>query len=85
MSGKHYDNEVSAIELQIAEESKILNVISMLKPKFGIDGNQFYFLMGDDVQSGLAGFGDTAADAAYDFWKNWNNYTLKAKQQGGAE
>lgn len=84
MSEKYYDNEVSAIELQIAEESKILNVISMLKPKFGIDGNQFYFLLGDDVQSGLAGFGETAADAAYDFWKNWNNYKA-AKRQGEVE
>lgn len=80
MSDKYYDNEVSAIELQVAEESKILNVISMLKPAFGIDGNQFYFLLGKNVQSGIAGFGDTAADAAYDFWKNWNNYTLGVKK-----
>lgn len=76
MSQKYYDNEVSAIELQIAEESKIMNVIAMLKPKFGVDGNQFYFLLGDNIQSGLAGFGDTAAEAAYDFWKSFYNYKI---------
>jgi hypothetical protein len=81
MPGKYYDNEVSAIELQIAEETKILNVISMLNPSFGVDGNQFYFLFGENLQSGIAGFGDTAGEAAYDFWKSFYNYKAGKKHE----
>ena len=30
----------------------------LLRPKLGIDGNQYYALYGDDMMSGVAGFGD---------------------------
>lgn len=46
------------------------------KPKLSIDGNQFCFLLGDDLQSGLAGFGDTPAKAAADFDKNFLSYDM---------
>ena len=34
------------------------------------DGNQWCFLCGEDLQSGIAGFGDTPQDAINDFIKN---------------
>jgi len=49
----------------IQEEEYCL--FSMLKPKFGIDGNQYYVLYGEDLQSGIAGFGDTLHLAVIDF------------------
>lgn len=45
----------------------------LLKPKFGRDGNQYYFLYGDNLQEGVAGFGDTPEKAAEDFDNNWSN------------
>lgn len=36
-----------------------------------IDGNQYCALLGDDLQSGVAGFGDTPEAAMHDFDKNW--------------
>lgn len=41
------------------------------KPKLSLDGNQYCALYGDDLQSGIAGFGDTAHKAMLDFDKNW--------------
>lgn len=46
------------------------------KPKFGLDGNQFYFLLGGDLQSGVAGFGNTPALAAADFDRNFLEFDI---------
>ena len=35
----------------------------LLRPKIGIDGNQWFCLYGDDLQNGVAGFGDTPEKA----------------------
>jgi len=37
------------------------------------DGNQWCFLYGDNLQEGIAGFGDTIFDAAWDFYANLLN------------
>lgn len=50
---------------------------AIFKPKFGVDGNQFYFLLGDDLQSGIAGFGETPQLASDDFDKNFLTFKLK--------
>ncbi|MCA9734564.1 hypothetical protein KC799_20695 [candidate division KSB1 bacterium] len=34
------------------------------------DGNQWCFLYGEDLQSGISGFGDTPQDALKDFIEN---------------
>jgi hypothetical protein len=47
------------------------NPCATFKPKLSADGNQFCFLLGDDLQSGIAGFGDTAYKAMQDFNKNF--------------
>jgi hypothetical protein len=43
----------------------------LLRPKLLLDGNQYCALYGDDLMSGIAGFGDTADAAMRDFDKNW--------------
>jgi hypothetical protein len=48
----------------------------MLKPAMSKDGNQWCFLYGENLQEGVAGFGDTPAAAAYDFDKNWNSQKI---------
>ena len=45
------------------------NLFSMLKPKFGIDGNQHFVLYGENLQEGITGFGDTLYKAILDFNK----------------
>ena len=44
--------------------------IHALGAKLSKDGNQWCFLWGDNIQDGVAGFGDTIRDAALDFYNN---------------
>ena len=39
--------------------------------KLSKDGDKWCFLLGENLQDGVAGFGDTPALAADDFTKNW--------------
>lgn len=48
----------------------------LLKPRIFPDGNQWCALYGDNIQEGVAGFGDTPAKAQTDFDKNWLNQKL---------
>lgn len=43
----------------------------IFKPKLYLDGDQWCALFGDDLQSGVAGFGKSPADAMWDFDKQW--------------
>lgn len=45
----------------------------LLKPRMYPDGNQWCALYGDNLQEGVAGFGDTPAQAAVDFDIQWLN------------
>lgn len=42
------------------------------QPALFIDGDQWCALYGEDLQSGVAGFGDSPAKAMVDFNKNWH-------------
>jgi len=42
------------------------------KPKLFIDGAQWCALFGDNLQDGVAGFGDSPAEAMWNFDKAWN-------------
>ena len=65
--------------LRYAEFDLVNSPFGLLKPVMSIDGNQFCFLLGDNLQSGLAGFGDTARLAAIDFNKQFNEFSLSKK------
>ena len=41
------------------------------KPKLFIDGNKWCALYGEDLQRGIAGFGDSPSQAMYDFDLAW--------------
>jgi hypothetical protein len=71
--------------LRKVEEERRLQLIEKLKPAFGKDGNQFYFLLGENLQEGIAGFGDTVADAVSNFFHNYNNekIAIVPKKQDG--
>lgn len=42
------------------------------KPRLFIDGNQWCALLGENLQDGVAGFGDSPHDAMNDFDNNWH-------------
>ena len=43
----------------------------LFRPSLSVDGNQWCALYGDDLQSGVAGFGDSPTSAMLDFDKSW--------------
>ena len=43
----------------------------MLKPRLFIDGNKWCALFGENIQDGVAGFGDSPNDAYLAFDKAW--------------
>ena len=45
----------------------------LFKPKVFIDGNMWCALYGEDLQNGIAGFGETVKAAMFDFDDKWNN------------
>ena len=46
-------------------------VSAIYRPTLSIDGDKWCALYGDDLQSGVAGFGDSPAQAMDDFNVNW--------------
>lgn len=51
------------------------------RPALSIDGNKWCALYGDNLQDGVAGFGDSPADAMADFDKNWSSKLTSGGQQ----
>lgn len=49
-----------------------LAIAESLRPRIIKDGNQWCVLYGDNLQEGVAGFGDTPHLAILDFNKAWN-------------
>jgi len=63
---EHYEAMCTAV--QIGEYT----LFSMLRPTVTRDGNQWCVLYGDDLMTGVAGFGDTPYLAVLDFNKSWH-------------
>lgn len=55
-----------------AIEAQEYNLVSLLKPRIFIDGYKWCVLYGDNLQDGVAGFGDTPYLAILDFNKQWH-------------
>lgn len=45
---------------------------AIFRPKLSLDGDKWCALYGDNLQDGVAGFGDSPADAMWDFDRNWS-------------
>ena len=48
-----------------------LNLVVTLKPTLLKDGNQWCYLLGEDLMNGVAGFGNTPFKAAINFSENY--------------
>lgn len=71
--------EISSYADQVASAHRAPSAV--YKPKLSIDGKQWCALYGDDLQSGVAGFGDSPAAAMAAFDKAWVEPTVS---KGGA-
>ena len=60
----------ASYEIQVAAQHYTSPSV-VWKPKLSIDGNQWCALYGDDLQSGVAGFGASPQEAMLDFDKAW--------------
>lgn len=49
---------------------------TIYKPKIFPDGNQWCVLLGNNLQEGVTGFGDTPYEAVRNFNHNFHNQTL---------
>ena len=58
-------------EIQVAAQCYTCPSV-IWKPKLSIDGDQWCALFGDDLQSGVAGFGSSPQEAMWDFDKAWS-------------
>jgi hypothetical protein len=55
----------------------------MYRPALSVDGNKWCALYGDNLQDGVAGFGDSPQEAMCDFNANWYS-KLQARPAAGA-
>jgi len=62
--------EILTAELNAADLKERISTI--LRPRLSIDGNQWCALYGDNLQDGVAGFGDSPAEAMADFDASWH-------------
>lgn len=80
MTDEHSYVAMQAIEHQATLASNAIQNAAALhaapsaiyRPAISKDGDKWCALYGDNLQDGVAGFGDTPAAAMYDFDKNWN-------------
>lgn len=67
-----YETLTAQSKLNAAIEAEEINMFSLLKPKLFKDGDQWCVLYGDDIQSGITGFGETPRKAIRAFNKAWD-------------
>ena len=67
----HHDREAASIRSQLAQEQQEFNLFATLKPSLQKDGNQWSVLYGDNIQEGIAGFGNSPHLAILDFNTQW--------------
>ena len=72
-----FKSNAAEAEYDAALEAK--RPFMLLRPRIFPDGNQWCALYGDNLQEGVAGFGDTPAQAAVQFDIEWLNARLHAR------
>lgn len=71
---KHNESIIEhQFRMGILDDEASLNFFRLLKPKVTIDGNMYCVLYGENLQEGIAGFGETLMKAIYDFNKQFRD------------
>ena len=72
-SQRQHHNELQHQEkMNLIIETEEYNLFSILKPKLYQDGNQWCCLYGENIQEGIAGFGDTPHKAIMEWNHQWH-------------
>jgi len=79
-AGVHHVNHIAAQALVNANYI-LSEPFTVYKPKLFPDGNQWCALYGENLQDGVAGFGDSPALAVADFNRAWGA-ALKEQDNG---
>lgn len=58
-------------DIEYYHERNVFNLFALLHPKLFIDGDQYCVLLGDNIQDGICGFGDTPTKAIVEFNNNF--------------
>lgn len=71
-SQRQHHNEMYHYERMIAaNETSEYTKFALLRPKIFMDGDQWCCLYGEDLTTGIAGFGDTPHKAVLDWNHQW--------------
>ena len=82
----NYDDQMAARErFDAAYTQNAYMLFSMLRPSLAQDGNQWCVLYGDNLQVGIAGFGDTPHHAVLAWNAEWHKKTTIAAKKGEKE
>ena len=83
LDNNHWQTAQLVDELILAAtELRAMQVIATIKPVLSKDGNQFCYLLGENLQEGISGFGDTVAQAMYEFNRAfWNEKAVNPNQR----
>ena len=61
------DAQKHEMEMDILLRRRALETVKLAGATLSKDGNKWCWLLGENLQEGVAGFGDTPMKAAYDF------------------
>ena len=69
---QHFDCMAHQEKMNLIVEQEEYNLFSMLKPKLYKDQNTWCCLLGEDIISGISGFGDTPYLAILDWQRSFH-------------
>lgn len=70
---QHNENVEHQVRMDILCSEQQYKRFAMLRPRIFKDGDKWCVLYGDNIQDGVAGFGDTPHEAVIDWENNWYN------------
>jgi len=76
----HYDHILFQEKLRAAETESDFKLFSMLRPRLFLDGDRWCCLYGENIQEGLAGFGETPVGAVRQWNAAWYKVALAAER-----
>lgn len=74
-----YETLIQQSRQNAAIEAEEMNLVMLLRPRVFIDGDKWCVLYGENVQDGVAGFGESPILAAYAFNKAWRTKITEAR------
>lgn len=78
----NYASEQGVLNAQMNTELLRQQPSVLYRPRIFVDGTKWCALYGDNLQDGVAGFGDSPAEAMDEFNSNWHAKIKTTKAKG---